>query len=69
MRQLRLPTFTFNSQAKRLSGDEDQPWTSVHQKSDNGGIADQLEVCGYEVIPDVFEMAGATCELIGKVTD
>jgi hypothetical protein len=68
MRQLGLPIS--HSKAKGLpSDDEDgQPWLSARQKGDDGGVTDQLEACGYEVVPDVFEMAGSTCELINKVT-
>ena len=68
VRHLRLPTYTFTRKAKGLSSnnEDDQP---IRQKSEGGGATDQLEACGYEVVPDVFEMAGTTCELIGKVTN
>ena len=71
VRQLRLPTFTFASNVRDLSSDDgdDQPWTSVRQKSEDGGVTDQLEACGYEVVSDVFEVDGCSWKLIGKVTN
>lgn len=71
VRQLRLPTFTFTSNVRDLSSDDedDQPWTSVRQKSEDGGVTDQLEACGYEVVSDVFEVDGSSWKLIGKVTN
>ena len=71
VRQLRLPTFTFTSNVRDLSSDDedDQPWTSMRQKSEDGGVTDQLEACGYEVVSDVFEVDGCSWKLIGKVTN
>ena len=71
VRQLRLPTFMFTSNVRDLSSDDgdDQPWTSVRQKSEDGGVTDQLEACGYEVVSDVFEVDGCPWKLIGKVTN
>ena len=67
MKQLRLPTYTFTRKAEDLSSDDecDEP---IRQKSEDGGATDQLEACGYEVVPDVFEAAGGTWKLIDKVT-
>jgi hypothetical protein len=65
-----LPEFFFTSKAKLITSDDEdgQTRTSVRQNSEDGGVTDQLEACGYEVVPDVFEVAGDTWELIDKVT-
>jgi hypothetical protein len=68
VKRLQLPIFP--SKAKRILSDDedDQPWTSARQNSEDRGVTDQLEACGYEVVPDVFEDAGGTWELLDKVT-
>jgi hypothetical protein len=63
-----LPKFNFTSKARRILGDDEEPWTSVRQNSEDGRVTDQLEACGYKVVPDVFEAAGGTWELLNKVT-
>ena len=58
----KLPTFT----GKTKDG-EDQTEPNVRRKGDDGGANEQLEACGYEVVPDVLETDGGTWELISKV--
>ena len=64
-----LSGFTGKTKTKRLPGNygRNQPGTSVHGSGGGGGAAEQLETCGYEVVPDVFETDGGTWELISKV--
>ena len=59
----------FTDKTKRLSGNYggNQPGTSVHGGGSGGDAAEQLEACGYEVVPDVFETHGGTWEVIFKV--
>jgi hypothetical protein len=57
-----LPTFT-----GKTKGGEDQTEPNIRRKGDDGGANEQLEACGYEVVPDVLETNGGTWELISKV--
>jgi len=56
----------FTGRSRRLPGNYggNQPGPSVHG---GGGAAEQLEACGYEVVPNVFETDGGTWEVIFKV--
>ena len=58
----KLPTFT-----GKTKDWEDQTEPNVRRKGDDGGANEQLEACGYEVVPDVLETDGGTWELISKV--
>jgi len=58
----KLPTFT--GKTKR---EEDQIEPNVRRKGKDGGAIEQLEACGYEVVPDVLETDDGTWELISKV--
>jgi hypothetical protein len=58
----KLPTFT----GKTKRG-EDQAEPNVRRKANDGGANEQLEACGYEVVPDVLETDGGAWELISKV--
>ncbi|KAF8468574.1 kinase-like domain-containing protein [Russula ochroleuca] len=57
-----LPTFT--GKTKR---EEDQIEPNVRRKGNDGGAIEQLEACGYEVVPDVLETDDGTWELISKL--
>jgi serine/threonine protein kinase len=59
---------SFASRKCRATHDSDgENQHSAHQKRGNGGAVEQLEGCGYEVVPDVFETDGGTWESITKV--
>ncbi|KAF8465806.1 kinase-like domain-containing protein [Russula ochroleuca] len=58
----KLPTFT--GKTKR---EEDQIEPNVRRKGNDGGAIEQLEACGYEVVPDVLETDDGTWELISKL--
>ncbi|KAH9995504.1 kinase-like domain-containing protein [Russula vinacea] len=58
----KLPTFT----GKTKRG-EDQAEPNVRRKANDGGANEQLEACGYEVVPDVLETDGGAWELISKL--
>ncbi|KAH9160311.1 kinase-like domain-containing protein [Lactarius sanguifluus] len=52
-----LPRFTGKS--KRTTGDDGE--------NQSGDAAEQLEACGYQVVPDIFEAERGTWELISKL--
>ncbi|KAH8976881.1 hypothetical protein EDB86DRAFT_2864191, partial [Lactarius hatsudake] len=56
----------FTGPSKRTTGDggENQSGRNVCQK---GGAAEQLEACGYQEVPDMFEAERGTWELISKL--
>ncbi|KAH9080330.1 kinase-like domain-containing protein [Lactarius deliciosus] len=56
----------FTGPSKRTTGDdgENQSGRNVRQK---GGAAEQLEACGYQEVPDIFEAERGTWELISKL--
>ncbi|KAH8979252.1 hypothetical protein EDB92DRAFT_2118863 [Lactarius akahatsu] len=58
----------FTGPSKRTTSDdgENQSGRNVRQK---GGAAEQLEACGYQEVPDIFEAERGTWELISKVQD
>jgi hypothetical protein len=59
---------TFASRKRRATHDSDgENQHSAHRKRGDGGAVEQLEGCGYEVVPDVFETDGGTWESITKV--
>ena len=64
-----LPRFTGRTKHLTRSDWETEPGTSqrARRSSNNDIQVDQLEACGYEVIPDVFEDDGGTWELLNKV--
>ena len=64
-----LPRFTGRTKHFARSDWETEPGTSQRARwsSNNDIQVDQLEACGYEVIPDVFEDDGGTWELLNKV--
>jgi hypothetical protein len=67
-REHQLPAFTEkkNKRPTKDDGRKEGP-SPQHQKGNDGGAAEQLETCGYEVVPDVLETDGGTWELISKV--
>jgi hypothetical protein len=66
-REHMLPTFTSNTKCPASNDGGIQTGPNVRRKGDNGGPIEQLEARGYEVVPDVLETDGGTCELISKV--
>jgi hypothetical protein len=59
---------TFASRKRRATHDSDgENQHSAHRKRGDGGAVEQLEGCGYEVVPDVFETDGGTWESITKL--
>lgn len=44
-----------------------QAGPSVRREGDDGGANEQLEACGYEIVPDVLGTDGGTWELLTKV--
>ncbi|KAF8480135.1 hypothetical protein DFH94DRAFT_692479 [Russula ochroleuca] len=63
----KLPMFT--DKTKRPAGNDwgNRTGPNVRPKGDDGGANEQLEACGYEVVPDVLETDGGTWELISKL--
>lgn len=74
VKRLGLPMFPSKASLKRLLSDDDSEGTqsgptSVHRESSDGGVVEQLKLCGFKVVPDVFETDGGTWELLDKVQD
>jgi hypothetical protein len=72
LKQMDLPTFINETSLKNLSDNDggNQPGPSDHKKSGGDGeTIEQLKLCGYEVVPDVFETKGGTWELLIKVQE
>jgi hypothetical protein len=63
----KLPTFTGKTERPTNNDGGNRTGPNVRPKGDDGGANEQLEACGYEVVPDVFETDGGTWELISKV--
>ena len=67
-RENRLPTFTSKKTKRPTYDDGRNEGPNAHrQKGIDGGATEQLETCGYEMVPDVLETDGGTWELIFKV--
>ena len=67
-REHQLPTFTGKTTKGPTDGDGRNKGPSAHHgKGSDGGATEQLETCGYEVVPDVLDTDGGTWELISKV--
>jgi hypothetical protein len=62
-----LPTFTGKTERPTNNDGGNRTGSNVCRKGDDGGAIEQLESCGYEVVPDVLETDGGTWELISKV--
>jgi hypothetical protein len=71
IREHQLPMFNTDKKNERTSttsDDERNEGRSAHcWESNDGGVTEQLETCGYKVVPDVFEAEGGTWELLFKV--
>ena len=66
-REHMLPTFTSNTKCPASNDGGIQTGPNVRRKGNDGGAIEQLEACGYEVVPDVLETDDGTWELISKV--
>jgi hypothetical protein len=67
-RENQLPTFTSKKSKRPTDDDGTNEGPSTHRRKGNdGGATEQLETCGYEVVPDILETDGGTWELISKV--
>jgi hypothetical protein len=62
-----LPTFTSKKNKRPTDDGRNEGPSAYHQKGDDGGVTEQLETCGYEVVPDVLETDSGTWELISRV--
>ena len=58
----KLPKFTIT-----FSSDDGESQSGPRRKRNDGDSIEQLEACGYDVVPDVLETDGGTWELLHKV--
>jgi hypothetical protein len=67
-REHHLPTFTSKNTTRPTNDDGRNKGPSAdRRKGNDGGATEQLETCGYEVVPDVLETDGGTWELMSRV--
>ncbi|KAI9459836.1 hypothetical protein BJY52DRAFT_1264037 [Lactarius psammicola] len=62
-----MSTFTGKTKHTASNDGGNQTGPRVRQKGGDGGANEQLEACGYEVEPDVFETDGGTWESVFKL--